>query len=112
MCKLCRNNIILDRELNKKVIKIIHSIREKLNPSKIIIFGSISRGDYHELSDLDLVIVGNFDIPFFQRIGIVLDLNTTDLEIEPMVYTEEEFTRMLERNNLFISHVLEEGIEV
>ena len=112
MCKLCRNDIIVDRELNQKVIKIIHSIKEELNPSKIIIFGSISRGDYHELSDLDLVIVGNFDVPFFQRIGLVLDLNTTNLEIEPMVYTEQEFTRMIEQDNLFISHVLEEGMEV
>ncbi|MHA1269051.1 MAG: nucleotidyltransferase domain-containing protein [Candidatus Helarchaeota archaeon] len=112
MCKLCRKNIITNKELNKKVIKLIHSIKEKLTPSKIIIFGSIIRGDYHELSDLDLIIVGNFKVSFFNRIGLVLDLNTTDLEVEPLVYTLEEFDRMIDHGNLFIKHILEEGIEV
>jgi len=112
MCKLCRTNLIANRQLNQKVIKLVHSIKKKLNPLKIIIFGSISRGDYHELSDIDLVIIGNYDLPFFQRIGLIIDLNPTDLEIEPLVYTESEFNRMRERNNVFITHILENGIEV
>lgn len=112
MCRLCGTNLIPDRTINQKIISIIHAIQEKLNPAKIIIFGSFSRGDYNEISDLDLIIIGNFDLPFFKRIGLVLDLNPTDLVIEPLVYTEQEITRMLENNNLFISHVFEEGIEV
>jgi predicted nucleotidyltransferase len=112
MCRLCGENIIPDREINRKIIKIIHAIKENLNPSKIIIFGSYSRGDYSEISDLDLIIIGNYDIPFFKRIGKVLDLNPTDLDVEPLVYTEAEITRMIKNKNLFISHVLEEGIEV
>lgn len=112
MCRLCETNLISDRKVNQKIASIIHTIQENLNPAKIIIFGSFSRGDFNEVSDLDLVIIGNFDLPFFKRIGLVLDLNTTDLVIEPLVYTEEEITRMQRNNNLFISHVFEEGIEV
>ena len=112
MCRLCREDIITHRELNRKAISIIHAVKENLRPSKIILFGSFSRGDYNECSDLDLIIIGKFEQRFFQRIGLVLDLNTTDLEIEPLVYTEDEFSRMIEEDNLFLSHALEEGIEV
>lgn len=112
MCRLCETNLIPDRTINQKIISLIHIIQEKLNPTKIFIFGSFSRGDYNETSDLDLVIIGNFDLPFFQRIGLVLDLNPTDLVVEPLVYTEKEITQMLNDDNLFISHVFEEGIEI
>ncbi|HUX99148.1 MAG TPA: HEPN domain-containing protein [Candidatus Deferrimicrobium sp.] len=112
MCRLCREDIIPDREINRKIIKIIHAIKENLNPSKIIIFGSFSRGDYNEISDLDLIVIGNYDLPFFKRIGRGLDHNPTDLDIEPLVYTEAEITRMINNKNVFISHVLEERIEV
>jgi len=64
------------------------------------------------LSDVDLIIIENYDLPFFQRIGLVIDLNPTNLEIEPLIYTESKFNRMIEQNNVFIAHILEEGIEV
>ena len=102
MCQLYRKNIISNKEINEKIKKIIHNIKEKLKSDKIILYGSFSRGDFHELSDVDLIIIGNFDIPFFQRIGLILDLNDTDLEVEPLVYNEEEFTSMLSNGNFFI----------
>ncbi|MHC1591142.1 MAG: nucleotidyltransferase domain-containing protein [Candidatus Helarchaeales archaeon] len=94
------------------MIRIVHEIKKKLRPSRIYLFGSLSRGDFHELSDVDLVIVGDFKVPFFKRIGLVLDLNDTDLEVEPLVYTEEEFIKMKEEGNFFILHVLKESIEI
>ncbi|MHA1232303.1 MAG: nucleotidyltransferase domain-containing protein [Candidatus Helarchaeota archaeon] len=112
MCRLYRESIILNREINRKIIEIIHKIKEILKPNKIILFGSFSRGDYNEYSDVDLVIVGNFKESFFDRIGIILDLNDSDLDIEPLVYTNEEFKMMMKNENRFILHVLEEGIEL
>ncbi|MHA1264625.1 MAG: nucleotidyltransferase domain-containing protein [Candidatus Helarchaeota archaeon] len=112
MCQLCKKNIIPNKDINRKVIKLIHKIKEQLNPRKIILYGSLIRGDIHELSDVDLVIVGKYDIPFFQRIGLVLDLNDSDLEVEPLVYNEQEFAKMLESGNFFITYILEKGIDV
>jgi len=78
---------------------------EKFSPSRIYLHGSYARGDYHEGSDVDLVVVGPFRERFIDRIGRILELNDTELEIEPMAYTEEEFSRMEKRNNPFIDNV-------
>ena len=66
-------------------------------------------GGIHEGSDIDLVIVGDFRERFFERIGRILEL--TDLPVEPLVYTPEEFEAMKASKNPFIEEVLR-GIEL
>ena len=77
---------------------------------KIIVFGSYVRRDLNEGSDIDLVIVGDFKGKFHKRIAEVIGL--TDLPIEPLCYTEEEFRAMIVNNNNFISEVLKEGVMI
>jgi hypothetical protein len=76
------------------------------------LFGSFAKGDYHENSDVDLVIVGDFKGRIFERIGEVLTYAPDGLEIEPFVYTPEEFKTMQENNNPFILNALSTGIEI
>jgi hypothetical protein len=66
------------------------------------LYGSFAKGEIHEGSDIDLIIVGNFKERFFDRIGKILEL--TDLPIEPLVYTREEFDKM-RRDNLFLNEI-------
>ena len=112
MSEICWSDNFIDRETNKIVKRFINLIIEKFNLKKIIIFGSFARGDYHKGSDLDLVIVGEFKERFIDRIGKIIELNDSDLEIEAMVYTEEEFQKMIQERRPFIEQVLEEGIVV
>jgi uncharacterized protein len=112
MYEICWSDNFIDRETNKIVKRFINLIIEKFNLKKIIIFGSFARGDYHKGSDLDLVIVGEFKDRFIDRIGKVIALNNSDLEIEAMVYTEKEFQKMIQERRPFIEQVLEEGIVV
>jgi len=112
MSELCWSDNFIDRETNKIIKRFINLIIEKFNLKKIIIFGSFARGDYHKGSDLDLVIVGEFKERFIDRIGKIIELNDSDLEIEAMVYTEEEFQKMIQERRPFIEQVLEEGIVV
>jgi hypothetical protein len=72
----------------------------------IYLFGSTTHNDLHEGSDIDLIIVGDFEEPFFQRIASILSL--TSLPIEPLVYTKEEFEEMKEDS--FIQDVLRGSI--
>jgi predicted nucleotidyltransferase len=112
MSEICWSDNFIDRETNKIVKRFINLIIKKFNLKKIIIFGSFARGDYHKGSDLDLVIVGEFKDRFIDRIGKIIELNNSDLEIEAMVYTEEEFQKMIQERRPFIEQVLEEGIVV
>ncbi len=112
MSELCWPDNFINRKSNKIVKRFINLIIKKFNLKKIIIFGSFARGDYHKGSDLDLIIVGEFKERFIDRIGKIIELNDSDLEIDAMVYTEEEFQKMIQERRPFIEQALEEGIVV
>jgi len=112
MSELCWPGNFINRKSNKIVKRFINLIIKKFNLKKIIIFGSFARGDYHKRSDLDLVIIGEFKERFIDRIGKIMELNESDLEIDVMVYTEEEFQKMIKERRPFIEQVLDEGIVV
>ncbi|MFQ6071438.1 MAG: nucleotidyltransferase domain-containing protein [Methanosarcinales archaeon] len=112
MCKLCQECNIHDRKAREAIKQIIHQIINLKKIHKIILFGSFARGDYHQGSDIDLVIVGDFKERFFDRIGKILDLNDTDFDLEPLVYTPEEFDKMIKEKRLFLQEVMNDGIIV
>ncbi|GAH57819.1 unnamed protein product [marine sediment metagenome] len=112
MSELCWPDNFINRKSNKIVKRFINLIIKKFNLKKVIIFGSFARGDYHKGSDLDLIIVGEFKERFIDRIGKIIELNDSDLEIDAMVYTEEEFQKMIKERRPFIEQALEEGIVV
>ena len=81
-----------------------------MKPEKVILFGSRARKDHRKHSYIDLLIVGQYQENFFDRIGRVLALNTTPYDLEPLVYTMEEFNRMKDR--IFFKHILQNGVEL
>jgi predicted nucleotidyltransferase len=72
-------------------------------------FGSYARGDIHQGSDLDLVIIKNTKRKFLRRMDDVLDLCDGEIAVEPLIYTEAEFRKMLEQGNDFLETVVSEG---
>lgn len=73
----------------------------------VIPYGSFSRGDFHEGSDLAR---GRSRAVPRGRAAAVLGL--TGLPIEPFCYTEEEFAEMVRSPNPFILQALAEGVRV
>ena len=107
MLKLCRVDPQCREEYLQKVKQFAHELKAKFPIQEIYLHGSFVRGKIHEGSDIDLVIVGAFRERFLDRIGMILDL--TDLPIEPLVYTPEEFEQMKQSGNPFITTVLTTG---
>ena len=50
-------SVIRDKKLRQDVHKLVHNIALKYKPQKIVLFGSMARGDYHEGSDIDLMLI-------------------------------------------------------
>ncbi|MGV9172692.1 MAG: nucleotidyltransferase domain-containing protein [Promethearchaeia archaeon] len=82
-------------------------LKKELPVNFIYLFGSFAKNKVHEGSDIDLLIVGEFTEPFLKRIEKVLDL--TDLPIEPLVYTPQEFKEMFDAKNPLIREVVKTG---
>ncbi len=107
MHKLCRIDITRSREIYNNLIRSINEIKTKLPITEAYLYGSLVNGELNEGSDIDLLIIGNFKEPFFERIFNILRL--VDLPIEPLVYTQEEFNEMKRSKNPFILEVLKQG---
>jgi len=73
---------------------------------EVYLFGSFAKGEVHEASDIDLIIVGDFKEKFFERIQKITAL--TDLPIEPLIYTPQEFKK-LKKKNSFIKKIMSEA---
>lgn len=112
MCRICSENNIPDwKNIKEKLVEFIHIIDKEFTVKRIILFGSFAQGDYHENSDIDLIIIGDFSGHLFERIGMILDHVPKGIEIEPFVYTPEEFQAMQERENPLVLNALNYGID-
>jgi len=105
--KLCRIDIERSEEIYKRLREFISKIKKRFPIHQVYLYGSFARGQVHEGSDIDLVVVGDFKEPFFDRISKILEI--TDLPIEPLVYTPQEFNEMKKRGNPLIMEVLKRG---
>ena len=89
----------------------VEAIVRAYEPQRIIVFGSFVRGDTHEGSDLDLIVVKETDERFFGRIGRVRDACAdVPVDVQPLVYTPAELEDMLAQGNSFLETALSEGV--
>jgi len=94
-------------EIFDELKKLVQEIKQKYPVESIYLFGSFARNEIHEGSDVDLLIVGDFPGRFHERAGLVWDM--TDLPVEPLVYTKEEFEEMKRDGNPFVEEILRTG---
>jgi len=106
MLKVCNIDIDDTKKIYKEIDEFVDKLRHKFHIYEIYLYGSFATGEIHEGSDIDLVIVGDFKGRIFDRIGEVIKL--TDLPIEPLVYTKEEFQRM-RKSSSFLQEVIRTG---
>jgi len=109
MLKLCNVDIDRSQEIFETIAKYQDKVIQKLKPKKIILFGSFARGDFNEGSDVDLIVIGDWQQDFLDRIKVLLDMNEFGLPLEPIGYTEQEFEQMANEGNRFINEVIATG---
>ena len=95
---------------DRLVGRVVEAIVRAYDPVRVIVFGSFARGDTHEGSDLDMIVVKETDECFFDRIGRVRDACLhVDIDVQPLVYTPAELEDMLSQGNSFLETALAEG---
>jgi len=100
-----QNNVInkikqLIKELNKKNIKI----------EKAYLFGSFAKGNYNELSDIDIALVSNSFLG-----NRVLDndlIREMTVSVDPNIYTTPYNPIDFDENDYFVKEIISTGIRV
>lgn len=91
---------------------------KKINPAKVILFGSHAQGTASAESDLDLLVVTNDDaLPqdYHEKEKIYLDVARLlrdikgDVSIDLIVHTRPMHDRFIEMNSLFARELLQQG---
>jgi predicted nucleotidyltransferase len=95
-------NLERKAKLDKALEQILQTLIAQYQPEKIILYGSLATGDVHEWSDLDLVIIKDTPLLFFQRLKEVALLCYTGVGVDFLVYTPAEFEQMIATGNYFI----------
>jgi len=109
MHRLCRVDIERSGEISGKIENYVREVINQLNPYLVVLFGSFATGDVNEGSDVDIMVVADFDESFLDRIRRLMDLNIFRIPVEPIGYRLEEFSEMMRRGNPFITEVMEKG---
>ncbi len=89
------------------------TVVKRLQPECVILYGSLARGTYTNLSDIDLVVIAQL-LPdyFMDRLDLLQRLNQGLGPIEALGYTGAEFEDMLKRGHVTALDALADGVPV
>jgi predicted nucleotidyltransferase len=97
--------------VSKNKIRYLKEALLPYGPERIYLFGSWSREEEDELSDIDIVVIKKTEKNFFSRLRETIRLIPPDLKgVDILVYTPEEFIEMKRVGNAFAEMIMEEGI--
>ena len=92
-------------ELEAELERILMRLKNDPRVRKVLLFGSLSRGDARDHSDIDLIVVKDTQMRFLDRLDEFYDDAREAMDI--LVYTPQEFEEMKERP--FVKRALREG---
>jgi predicted nucleotidyltransferase len=89
---------------------LVRRIVARFNPTRILVFGSYARGDWHEGSDLDLMVEMETPLgPHARRAAIRETLWPPPCGIDLLVYTPAEVEERRMSLASIVPSILEEG---
>lgn len=112
MKKSNSNYIFKKDNYQKEMDRITEIIQDKYKPEKIILFGSLARGELREGSDIDMLIIKDSNKKKYARVLDVLNLiKDIDrrLPYAPIVLSRREFEQGLQEKGYFFRQILKDG---
>jgi predicted nucleotidyltransferase len=100
----------MELELAKEIQSITRQIIEKFRPEKIILFGSVAKGEWSSDSDADFLIIKK-DTPLYgsDRIRELSRLIERNIPVDFLVYRPEEFDKRLKMGDPFLKAIVKDG---
>lgn len=97
----------------EKTVGIVGQLKERLDDERIqgaFIFGSFAKGKEKSESDIDLIVIGELGMRTLTKLlsGIQEKVGR---EINPHIYTNDEFVKKIKKKDHFVSSILKEEIK-
>lgn len=94
---------------------IAERLRERYGAERVLVYGSVARGEPTEHSDIDLLVVAPTKERFYERMGSVLAIVrdiSRGIPLAPIVLTPEELSTRLARGDQFVAEIVQTGVEL
>lgn len=90
--------------------EIVKRVVEKVNPLKVILFGSLAYGNPTQDSDIDLLVIKESSVPRHRRSKEIRSiLRGMKVAVDIIVYTPEEVKKWEGIDTAFITGVVKKG---
>jgi predicted nucleotidyltransferase len=100
-----------ERDLKADLDWLVGRIRDGYEPEKIILFGSLARGDTHEWSDIDLIVVKDTDARYGERVkSLTAMIQDRLVGADILIYSLEEYERARDKNSAFLRETERDGV--
>ena len=96
-------------KLSSELDRFVEVVVPVLQPERIIVFGSYANGQVHEWSDLDLVVVAETELPFFERLKQVILLTRSNVGMDVLVYTPSEWEHLRDERLFIREEITKKG---
>ena len=90
-------------------LKTLLQALQGYHPQRVILFGSVARGEDDADSDLDVLVIKDTAEPFVRRLEAMAELCPLGVHSDLLVYTPHELRQMVDDGNPFILRALQEG---
>lgn len=110
MSAVCSIDLGTRDAILRELTDLAEGLRRDFAVVAVYLFGSFGRGEEHEGSDIDLLVVGDLPGRTFDQIGEIL--RRTTLPVEPIVMSAASFDRRRRAGHPLISRVLADGIRL
>jgi predicted nucleotidyltransferase len=97
-------------DVEKEISHLTQQIIEKYKPKKVILFGSVARGEWNPDSDADFLIIKD-ETPLLgaDRMREISRIIDRKISVDFLIYRSEEFNRRLQMGDPFLKSILKEG---
>ncbi|HXF65060.1 MAG TPA: nucleotidyltransferase domain-containing protein [Caldilineaceae bacterium] len=95
--------------LEAEIRRYLSVLQEHVQPERVLLFGSLARGDTDTWSDIDLVIVKETDKRFLDRIKEMMQLLRPQVGVDILVYTPAEFARLSQERAFIRNEIVGRG---
>ena len=90
---------------------IVGKIAEAFAPKAIVIFGSVARGTADENSDLDILVILDTELSYYERtLAVRRAIGVTSIPVDILVFTPEEIESEKDRRGSVVFEALNDGI--
>lgn len=100
------------RAERRGLLELARAFADQLDTSlqvrAVVVVGSVARGDFHEISDIDVVVVADsLPVSFLERPAA---LGVVPSRVEPVAWTPAEWHRQRARDNPLVVDAVDHGV--